>query len=210
LTSNIGHLLWTGIVPDDRAPQLADLLVSPAMFSGWGLLTLAATAAGYNPLSYHCGSVWPHDTALAIAGLARYGCDEEAHRLALALIETSSHNGGRLPELFAGFDRSDLTVPVPYPASCIPQAWAAASSLLIVRSLLGLEPDLLTGRVVLRPRLPEGMSLLSAVNVELGSHRLEVRVHGDEVEVELDGSPVDQGTPGGVGAGGPGLVVTVT
>ena len=209
LTSNIGHLLWTGIVPDDRASELAELLTSPAMFSGWGLRTLAADAVGYNPLSYHCGSVWPHDTALAIAGLARYGCDDAAHRLALALVATSAHNGGRLPELFGGFDRSDLPEPVPYPASCTPQAWSAASSLLIVRALLGLEPDLLAGRVEVRPRLPDGITSLGVVNVPLGSHRLNVHVRGDHVEVALDGISIDA-LAGRSGTDTSDLAVTVT
>lgn len=187
LTSNIGHLLWSGIVPDERAHALAELLTSAPMFSGWGLRTLAADADGYNPLSYHGGSVWPHDTALAIAGLSRYGFDEAAQQLAMALIDASAHTGGRLPELFGGFDRADLPAPVPYPASCVPQAWSAASSLLIVRALLGLEPDLLNGLVALRPRLPAAIDELGVVNIPLGRHRLDVRVQGDHVDVDLDG-----------------------
>ncbi len=187
LTSNIGHLLWSGIVPDDRAHSVAELLTSAPMFSGWGLRTLAADNNGYNPLSYHCGSVWPHDTALAIAGLARYGFDDAAQRLAMALIDASAHAGGRLPELFGGFDRTDLPAPVPYPASCVPQAWSAASSLLIVRALLGLEPDLLDGLVALRPRLPSSIDELGVVNVPLGRHRMDVRVRGGQVDVDIDG-----------------------
>lgn len=187
LTSNIGHLLWSGIVPDDRAHAVAEVLTSAPMFSGWGLRTLSADTNGYNPLSYHCGSVWPHDTALAVAGLSRYGHHDAAQRLAMALIDASAHTGGRLPELFGGFDRADLPAPVPYPASCVPQAWSAASSLLIVRALLGLEPDLLDGRVALRPRLPVGIDELAVVNIPLGRHRLDVRVQGDHVDVDLDG-----------------------
>lgn len=186
LTSNIGHLLWTGIVPQNRADRLAELLVSPTLFSGWGIRTLAADAAGYNPLSYHCGSVWPHDTALAIAGLARYRCDDAMQRLALGLIDASTFTGGRLPELFGGFARSDVPAPVPYPASCSPQAWAAASSLLVLRSMLGLEPDLLNTRVSLRPRLPEGVRRIRLTGVPIGHHRLDLDVTEGEVDVLSD------------------------
>ncbi len=185
LTSNIGHLLWTGIVPEHRTSRLAELLTSPEMFSGWGLRTLASSAPGYNPLSYHCGSVWPHDTAIAVAGLARARCDSAAQQLAMGLIDSSAWSGGRLPELFAGFARSDLPAPVPYPASCSPQAWAAASPLLIVRALLGLEPDLPAGCVRLRPRLPVAVHHLRLENVPLGSHRLSVEIADGVVDATI-------------------------
>ena len=190
ITSNVGHCLWSGIVPEARAPRLAAHLAGEAMFSGWGVRTLAAGSGGYNPLSYHCGSVWPHDTAIAVAGLARYGFDDEAGVIARGLLDVSAHSGGRLPELFAGFDRSDLPAPVPYPASCSPQAWAAAAPLLLTRSMLGLEPDLPARRIRLRPRLPAGIDRLEVTGLPLGEHELDVRVDGDEVRVE--------GVPGGV------------
>lgn len=183
LTSNIGHLLWTGIVPEKRASRIAEQLAGPAMFSGWGLRTLAENANGYNPLSYHCGSVWPHDTALAVAGLARYGCDREAQLLTEGLLAASAHSGGRLPELFAGFARDDLPSPIPYPASCSPQAWAAASPLLLVRAMLGLEPNLLTGTVRLRPRLGDALNRLQLRQIPLGDHRIDISVSGPAVEV---------------------------
>lgn len=195
LTSNIGHLLWTGIVPDEIAPRLAAHLVSPEMYTGWGVRTLSSRNRGYNPLSYHCGSVWPHDTALCIAGLARYGCDLEAQELAAGLLGVSRFSNGRLPELFAGFSKEDVGSPVPYPASCSPQAWAAASPLLIMRAFLGLEPNLLTGHLKLRPRLPPHMETLNLTHVPLGPHRVTIRVqHGavavtglpDDVLLEID------------------------
>jgi glycogen debranching enzyme len=127
--------------------------------------------------------VWPHDTALAVAGLSRYGHDHEASSLSLGLLQASSATAGRLPELFAGFDRSDLAAPVPYPTSCSPQAWAAASPLLLVRAMLGLEPDLLRGRVLLRPRLPEGMDRLRIESMSLGSDRVDIDIDGDGVNV---------------------------
>ena len=190
LSSNIGHLLWTGIVNDDRAEAVADQLGGPSMFSGWGVRTLSAGNHGYNPLSYHCGSVWPHDTALAIAGLARYGCDQTAQRLTNGLLAASSWSDGRLPELFAGFDREDLPSPVPYPASCSPQAWAAASPLLLVRAMLGLEPDLLSGRFRLRPRLPDGIDSLVMTDIPFGDRRVTVAATGDTVEVSGLGAEV--------------------
>ena len=183
LASNMGHCLWTGIVPRHRSADVARALIDPELFSGWGLRTLGSRNGGYNPVSYHCGSVWPHDTALAVAGLSRYGHDDEAARLSLALLEASSATAGRLPELFAGFDRSDLPAPVPYPSSCSPQAWAAASPLLLVRAMLGLQPDLLRGRVLLRPRLPEGMDRLHIESMSLGPDRVDITIEGGDVDV---------------------------
>lgn len=182
-TSNLGHLLWTGIIPQERAERLAGHLVDPAMFTGWGIRTLASDNAGYNPLSYHCGSVWPHDTAIAVAGLARYGCDEQAQTIACGLLDASTHSGGRLPELFGGFGRDDLHTPVPYPASCSPQAWSAAAPLLLVRSMLGLQPNLLTGRVDLRPRLAPGLNHLELSGVPIGSSRVDITVGPQGVDV---------------------------
>ncbi len=183
LTSNIGHLLWSGIVSTGRARLLAERLLSPEMFTGWGVRTLSAANPGYNPLSYHCGSVWPHDSALAAAGLARYGLDREAGAITRALIDAAGHTGGRLPELFGGFDRDELSQPVPYPTSCSPQAWSAAAPLLLIRSMLGLQPDVPRGRLRLRPRLPEGVGRLSLTRLELGGAKVTIEVEGDRAEV---------------------------
>ena len=190
LTSNLGHLLWTGIVPENRAGRLAELLVSPRLFSGWGIRTLAEGSPGYNPMSYHCGSVWPHDTAIAIAGLARYEYDAQAQALLAGLLDASTWSSGRLPELFAGFDRHDVMSPVPYPASCSPQAWASGSPLLIVRSLLGLEPDVAAGRLHLRPRLPPDIGYLQLLNIPLGSARVNITVRGQDVDVVVSSGDV--------------------
>lgn len=185
LASNIGHLLWTGIVPERRAAALAELLVGDELFSGWGVRTLASTANGYNPLSYHCGSVWPHDTAIALAGLARYGFDAEAHRLVRGLLDVSVRTGGRLPELFGGFDRSDVGSPVPYPASCSPQAWAAATPLLMVRAMLGLEPDAVHGRLTLRPRVPAEFGRLSLLDLPIGDAVVSIEAEADRATVDV-------------------------
>lgn len=139
-TSNVGHCLLSGIVSDSRAPAVVETLRSPSLFSGWGLRTVGTEAAGYSPLSYHLGSVWPHDTALTALGLARYGFAETAELLAERVLDAASRLAdGRLPELFCGFD--DDVDPKPYPASCSPQAWSAAAPFAFLRATWGLEPD---------------------------------------------------------------------
>ena len=136
----MGHCLWTGIADVEKAATVADRLMSPDLFSGWGIRTLGTSMTAYNPVSYHSGSVWPHDTALSAAGLVRYGLIEEAHRLIEGLLDVASAMGGRLPELFAGFSRDEVPQPAVYPTSCVPQAWAAATPLLLLRLLLRFDP----------------------------------------------------------------------
>ena len=152
LTSNIGHLLWSGIVTDERVESVVSHLVSESMFSGWGVRTLADGQPAYNPIEYHNGTVWPHDTALIAAGLARYGRRQEANRLSVALIEAARHFNYRLPEAFAGYSRAMTQVPVEYPSACSPQAWAAGAPLLVLRTMLGLEPT--ATALTVRPHLP--------------------------------------------------------
>ncbi len=148
LASNMGHCLWSGIVDDDHALAVADRLMSPEMWSGWGIRTLASDEAGFDPMSYHCGTVWPHDGALCAAGLRAYGFHDHALRVANGLLAASDAWNGRLPELFSGLDRCDVGTPVPFPTSCSPQAWAAATPFLLLRTLLGLEPDPQQGLVI--------------------------------------------------------------
>ena len=112
---------------EDKAPLVAERLMSPEMFSGWGVRTLASDMGAYNPASYHNGSVWPHDNAIIAAGLMRYGFVEEAQRISTALLDAAEYSEGRLPELFCGFDREHFAAPVPYPTACSPQAWAATT-----------------------------------------------------------------------------------
>jgi len=184
LTSNIGHCLWTGIVDEDKAQQVAKHLISDDLFSGWGIRTLASSMGGYNPISYHCGSVWPHDSAIAAAGLARYGFSDAALRIVRALLDASQSSGGRLPELFSGLDRAEFQVPVPYPTSCSPQAWAAASPLLCLRVMLRLDPWVPYGKTWLSPLLPEGMSRLRVDGIPLAGSRVSVEVDGDSTKIE--------------------------
>jgi len=155
LTSNMGHCLWTGIVEQSRAASVARHLMSPEMFSGFGVRTLASSMAAYNPMSYHNGSVWPHDNGIIAAGLMRYGFVAEAQRIALAMVDAADAFGGRLPELFCGFDRGEFTTPVPYPTSCSPQAWSAATPLHLLRTLLRFDPWVPFGRVWCSPVVPD-------------------------------------------------------
>ncbi|MEV1329293.1 glycogen debranching N-terminal domain-containing protein [Micromonospora costi] len=171
LTSNIGHLLWSGIVPPERVDALAALLCGPRMFTGWGVRTLAAEQPAYNPLEYHNGTVWPHDTAIAAAGLARYGRREEANRLAMALLEAGRHLHHRLPEALAGYPRENTLVPALYPTACSPQAWAAGAPMMLIRMMLGLEPD--AGTLSVRPQLPEGLARLALHGVRFHGARAE-------------------------------------
>jgi glycogen debranching enzyme len=140
LTSNIGHLLWSGIADEDKAAESVGHLMGDRLFSGWGVRTMAQGEGGYNPLGYHVGTVWPHDNSLIAAGLARYGHREEAARIALAMLEAAAYFRHRLPEVFAGYPRSQTGFPVEYPTACSPQAWASGAPLLFVSTLLGLEP----------------------------------------------------------------------
>jgi glycogen debranching enzyme len=156
LASNVGHCLWSGIAAEDHAQRIADALLGPAFFSGWGVRTVAEGEARYNPMSYHNGSIWPHDNAIAAMGLARYGRTEDAMRLLAAMFESSLHfDLHRLPELFCGFPRRHDAGPTLYPVACSPQAWAAAAPFAVLQACLGLSLEGGTKDVCLRtPRLP--------------------------------------------------------
>ncbi len=184
LCSNMGHCLWTGIVDEERAPVVAERLMSPEMFSGWGLRTLGSTMGGYNPVSYHCGAVWPHDTAIAAAGLMRYGFVEEAQRLAMGMLAAAASSGGRLPELMSGLSRDELPSVAPHPGACSPQACSAAAPLLLLRSLLRFDPWVPNGRVWLAPALPEEIGHLVVDRVPLGGARIRIEVDGPSLKVE--------------------------
>jgi glycogen debranching enzyme len=147
--SNMGHLLGTGLLDPDESAEVVRWLTADELASPYGLRTLATSAAGYNPVSYHAGSVWPHDTAIAILGMVAAGHPHAATRFIRALLDAAYRFDFRLPELFAGDD-----TPTPYPPSCRPQAWAAAAGPALVTALLGLRPDVPAGRVTLDP--PDG------------------------------------------------------
>ncbi len=187
LTSNIGHCLWTGIVDEDKAGEVAKRLLSSDMLSGWGIRTLADSMGGYNPLSYHCGSVWPHDTAIAAAGLMRYGFTDQSVEVISSLLDAAERMGGRLPELYSGLARSELDTPIPYPTSCSPQAWASGAPLLCLRSLLGLEPLATSGEIWVKPVLPPGMDYLKVVGIPIAGTRITIDTDGQNTSV--DGLP---------------------
>jgi glycogen debranching enzyme len=162
LTSNIGHLLWSGIVDEDKAARVVAHLMGPRLSSGWGVRTMAVGDGAYNPIEYHNGTVWPHDTAIVAAGLARYGFRRAATRLIEQLVESAAAFGHRPPEVFAGYERDAVGGPAEYPTACSPQAWSSAAFLLAVRLLLGLEPGREPGRepwktAVAEPFLPAGV-----------------------------------------------------
>jgi glycogen debranching enzyme len=179
IASNMGHCLWTGIVDDDKGASIAAHLAGHAMNSGFGVRTLATDMTAYNPMSYHNGSVWPHDTAIAVAGMARYGFVAEAQQISLNLIDASDQFDGRLPELFCGFDRTDFPSPVPYPTSCSPQAWAAAAPRLVLRSLLQMNPNIPKGHIEMFPMVPDRLLPLRMENVPMAGHRIDIEIDKD-------------------------------
>jgi glycogen debranching enzyme len=185
LTSNVGHPLWSGIALPVRVDAITDQLMGEDLWSGWGVRTMSRRDAGYSPIAYHNGTVWPHDNSLIALGLARAGRWREAQRIVRRLIEASGHFGCQLPEVFAGFPRSETPFPIAYPTAARPQAWAAATPVLLLQVLLGLRPD--HGRHVLETTAPEelpswaGALRLSGVqafgenwNVVVGDGRVRV------------------------------------
>ena len=176
VASNMGHLLWCGVPSDEEAAQVAEHLAGEGLASGWGLRTLSARMAGFNPISYHAGSVWPHDTAIACEGLRRYGLDEAATRLAADVIDAMPFFAGRLPELHGGHDRGPDDVPIPYPNACSPQAWAAAVPPSLVTVLLGLEPDVPRRRLSIDPVLTRNLRSLEVRNVRFPAGELSIDV----------------------------------
>ena len=186
LGSNQGHLLWAGAVPPDRARAIRDALMAERMFSGWGIRTLADGEPAYNPLGYHLGTVWPHDTAMIAVGLRRYGFDEDFTRVHEALLDAAAGAGDlRLPELFAGFARTEFETPVPYPVACQPQAWAAGAIPYLGRAALGVTADGLRNRLrIRRPSLPHWLD-----RVEVDG----LRIAGSEVDLVFE-----RGNGGGV------------
>jgi glycogen debranching enzyme len=183
ITSNIGHCLWAGIVAEDKAAAVAERMMSPEMFNGFGVRTLAATMGAYNPMSYHNGSVWPHDSALCASGLMRYGFVEAAQRIALGLLAAAMSFGGRLPELFCGLDRDEYPAPVAYPTSCSPQAWAAAAPMHLLRTLLRLDPSIPDGNVRIAPALPPSFGTVRVTGLPLAGARVSVEVRHGRVRV---------------------------
>ncbi|HEY7524625.1 MAG TPA: glycogen debranching N-terminal domain-containing protein [Candidatus Limnocylindrales bacterium] len=179
LGSNAGHCLWTGIVSPGRAREVADRLLGDRLFSGWGVRTYGAGQPGYNPIGYHTGTVWPHDTALIAAGLKRYGFHEEANRLIGSVFEAAQRFPEfRLPELFCGFDRDTSPMPVPYPVACSPQAWAAGATFLFLQTMLGIRADADRRELELvRPNLPDWLGKVTLSNLRVGEASVDLLFH---------------------------------
>jgi glycogen debranching enzyme len=188
-SSNAGQVLFTGIARPDRAAEVADLLLRPQFFTGWGIRTIANTEARYNPMSYHNGSVWPHDNALIALGLARYGRQRAVERLFKGLFEAATYmDMRRLPELFCGFQRGRGRGPTLYPVACAPQAWASATPFTLLEASLGLQFDPIANEIRLRnPRLPEFLDEVVLRNLRLREASVDLKVnrHDTEVSVEI-------------------------
>ena len=189
-SSNVGHVLWSGIASEERARRAGDTLMSPQSFSGWGLRTIAQGEPRYNPMSYHNGSIWPHDNALAAMGLARYGMKQHTALLATALYEASLFMDlHRLPELFCGFERRNHDEgPTLYPVACSPQAWASATAFYLIKACLGLSFRLQEPRIrFLHPVLPRFLDRLRLVDLRVRDAVVDVQFerHGDEMGVQV-------------------------
>ncbi|HWE29827.1 MAG TPA: amylo-alpha-1,6-glucosidase, partial [Polyangia bacterium] len=189
ITSNPGHLLFVDAVRGEKASRLVDVLLGEGLFSGWGVRTLARGQAVFNPLSYHNGSVWPHDNSLCALGAARHGRNDAAVTLLESLYLASSHFGrGRLPELFCGLSRGEGDFLVHYPVSCSPQAWASGAFFLLLQAGLGLEPDAPNARLAIRaPRLPRFIDHLELNGLRVGQARVSLRFgrHDNRTHVDV-------------------------
>ena len=197
LTSNIGHLLGTGLLDDEESALVARRLAGADMDSGYGLRTLSARATRFGPLSYHGGTVWPHDTAIVAAGLARSGHHAEAASLVAGLLEAAPRFEFRLPELYGGTQRAGGQPLVAYPAACRPQAWAAAAAVGILQTVLGLQPDVPEKELLVNPLRPSVAGAVSASGLRLGGEELAVSVSRDgQVSVQCLADVVVRTDPG--------------
>jgi glycogen debranching enzyme len=176
VTSNPAHCLYCGIVDDDKAALVAERLMAADMFSGWGIRTLSGSSPAYNPMSYHNGSIWPHDNAIAAAGLKRYGFDTATNRIAAGLFDVASGaRDFRLPELFCGFHRDGSRAIVAYPVACIPQAWAAAAPFMLLQAMLGISAYAPQNRLTVdRPRLPDWLGAVEIRGIRVGNSKVSL------------------------------------
>jgi glycogen debranching enzyme len=185
LSSNNGHLLWSGIVDKSKAKAVARHLLGPRLHSGWGVRTLAEGEGRYNPIGYHVGTIWPFDNSFIAWGLRRYGFKEEAARIAAGILDAAEFFSGRLPEAFGGYERGVTKYPVQYPTACSPQAWSTGTPLLLLRTMLGLEP--VDDRLLVDPALPDSIGLLALLDIPGRWGRVDAFARG---RGQLEGRPL--------------------
>jgi len=196
IASNPGHCLWAGLLPSARAADVADRLLSPELFNGWGIRTLSTQAINYDPGSYHNGSVWPFDTAMAASGLRKSGFPQHAERVARALME-----GGmamplrRMPELWRGDDREAGRPPAEYPGTCSPQAWSAAAGYSLICTLLGMEADARQGQLRIAPIVTKLWRRVEGSGLHFNGHRIDFSVDGTTVKVGKLPKGIEVSTP---------------
>ncbi|MEK7816726.1 MAG: amylo-alpha-1,6-glucosidase, partial [Actinomycetota bacterium] len=181
VTSNPAHGLWARIIDEDKAARTVERLMQPDMFSGWGIRTMSKSSINYNPMSYHNGSVWPHDNALIISGLKKYGFNDEAIKVSSGLFDAALlYDYYRLPELFCGFTKRSISRPVNYPVACSPQAWAAGSIFMILQALLGIDVDATNNTVyVNNPMLPSWLKEVELHKMQVGKAALSLKFKRD-------------------------------
>jgi len=193
--SNAGHCLYTGIASPERARLVAESLMSPEFFTGWGIRTVATGESRFNPLSYHNGSVWPHDNSIIANGMAKYGAKKSAGKVLLAMLDLSSEvELRRLPELFCGLKRRPTEGPTLYPVACSPQAWASAAPFFVLEGCLGISVQAERGRIVFdRPCLPEGIPQLAIRGLRCGKVVVDLLLErrNDSVLVHLENKQED-------------------
>jgi glycogen debranching enzyme len=176
VASNPGHLLWSGIVPRNRAERVRQRLMIPDMNSGWGIRTLSADHPAFNPYSYQNGSVWPHDNSLIALGFKRYGFTDDVAQIARSISDAASHfQQNQLPELYAGVQRTAGNFPVQYLGANVPQAWAAGSCFALLQALLGIQPDAPNGKLYVDPALPAWLPDVTLRDLHLGRHALDIQ-----------------------------------
>ncbi|OMF62171.1 amylo-alpha-1,6-glucosidase [Paenibacillus sp. FSL R5-0490] len=187
ITSNPGHVLYSEMLAEKRAEKVSSMLTGEKMFSGFGIRTMGEGEAGYNPMSYHDGSIWPHDNSMILLGMSKLGFSADAKKVMTGLIQASQYfEYDRLPELFCGYG-AEIGKAVKYPVACSPQAWAAGTPLVFVQSLLGLFPDSLKKEIQLSPMLLDEMNTLTVTNIKIGEGTLSVSVsrQGEEIQTAI-------------------------
>ncbi|MCT8137036.1 amylo-alpha-1,6-glucosidase [Anaerobacillus sp. CMMVII] len=188
VTTNPGHCLWSNLLNEEQAKKVVARLVSDDMFTGYGIRTMSSTSTRYNPMSYHDGSIWPHDNSLIFLGMKEQGYAEEAMKVIQGLLDAANHfEYNRLPELFCGYSKSEEPYPVDYPVACSPQAWAAGTSLVMIQAMLGIKPDVPNGLIKFLPSLPSSVNKLTVKDIAIGKGHVSVQLikEGEYVLLEV-------------------------